>query len=113
MALTHRYARSAACAGRFAAMAHIDGVSQSTLWSRKPDPKDYPYNFDIYDAAEVEALCRHQEVLEVVAAAVPDDYPTLSDVRAMPEWMLLCETAEQALGILMRRGRWPEDREIE
>ena len=76
-------------------------------------PSRNPHNLDIYDAAEVEALVRYQEVLEAVTRAVPDDYPPLREVQTMPEWRLLRDTAEQTLGVLMRRGKFPEDREIE
>lgn len=76
-------------------------------------PARNPQNFDIYDTTEIEALCRYQEVLEAVRVALPDDHPTLSDVQAMPEWQLLGVAAEQALRVLMRRGKFPEDREIE
>lgn len=76
-------------------------------------PSENPHNFDVYDAAEVEAFCRFQEVLDAVAAAVPDDYPPLRDVLGLPEWTLLCDTARQSLSVLMRRGKFPEDREIE
>ena len=97
-----------------APIAHIpyEVINQwdDQMW--KP-PSENPHNFDIYDAAEVEALCRFQDVLEVVTAAVPDDYPTLRDVQAMPEWTLLRNTAQQSLGVLMRRGKFPEDHEIE
>jgi hypothetical protein len=76
-------------------------------------PSENPHNSDIYDTAEVDALCRYQEVLEAVTSAVPDDHPTLSDVQAMTEWKLLRDAAERTLGVLMRRGKFPEDREIE
>lgn len=76
-------------------------------------PSENPYNLDIYDADEVEALVRYHEVLEAVSDAVPDDHPALSKVQSMPEWRLLRDAAEQTLGILMRRGKFPEDREIE
>ena len=76
-------------------------------------PRQNPYNLDVYDRAEVEALARYQAVLETVTAAVPDNYPELSDVQAMPEWERLRVSAEETLGILMRRGKSPEDREID
>lgn len=76
-------------------------------------PSENPHNFDIYDTAEVEALCRYHEVLDVVGRTVPDDYPTLGDVQAMSDWQLLRDTADHTLGVLMRRGKFPEDREIE
>lgn len=76
-------------------------------------PRENPHNGDIYDEAEVEALCRYQEVLEATSRAVPDDYPALSKVQAMPDWSSLRENAEQALGVLMRRGKFSEDREID
>lgn len=76
-------------------------------------PSENPYRLDIYDAAEVEALVLYQEVLEAVARAVPDDYPGLTDVQAMPEWRLLRDTAQHTFGVLMRRGKFPEDREID
>lgn len=75
-------------------------------------PSENPYNGDIYDAAEVEALVWYQEVLDQVSRAIPDDYPPLIDVQATPEWQLLRDTAEHALGVLMKRGKFPEDREI-
>jgi hypothetical protein len=76
------------------------------------NPRENPYNGDIYDAAEVEALVRYQEFLEEVSRALPDDYPPLIDVQATPEWQLLRDTAEHALGVLMKRGKFAEDREI-
>jgi hypothetical protein len=76
-------------------------------------PSKNPHNGDLYDTDEVEALCRYHEVLEGVTRAVPNDHPTLSEVQAMPEWTLLRDTAGQTLAVLMRRGRFPEDREID
>lgn len=75
-------------------------------------PSENPYNGDIYDAAEVEALVRYQEILDQVSRAIPDDWPALIDVQATPEWQFLRDTAEHALGVLMKRGKFPEDREI-
>lgn len=76
------------------------------------DPASNTYNLDIYAAAEVDALCHFWETLAKVSDAVPDNYPALSDVQATPEWMLLRETAERALEVLMKRGKLPEDVEI-
>lgn len=98
---------------RDASIAHVpyEVINQwgDQVWTR---PGENPYNIDIYDAAEVETLNQYQEVLEAVTATVPDDFPTLSDVQAMPEWALLSDAAEHALNLLMRRGKFPEDREI-
>jgi hypothetical protein len=53
-----------------------------------------------------------QSAWDVVAAGVPDDYPSLSDVQAIPEWEMLRTTAEAALNVFMRRGKMPEDHEV-
>ncbi|WP_345267345.1 hypothetical protein [Nocardioides nanhaiensis] len=79
----------------------------------RTNPRENPYNTDIYDHAEVEALSSFQAVWDSVAAAVPENYPALAEVQAMPEWTLLRESAEDALGVLMRRGKFPEDSEID
>jgi hypothetical protein len=76
-------------------------------------PRENPHNNDVYDEAEVDALSRYQEVLDATSRAVPDDYPVLSEVQAMPEWASLRESAEQTLEVLMRRGKFSEDREID
>jgi hypothetical protein len=59
---------------RDAPIAHVpyEVINQwdDQVWT---PPSENPYNLDIYDAAEVEALCRYREVLEAVSRAVPDD----------------------------------------
>lgn len=64
-----------------------------------------------YSSAEVEEIRRFQVVWEATTKAVPDDYPTLAHVQAMPAWEELRQAAESALAVFARRGRLPEDHE--
>lgn len=64
-----------------------------------------------YSSAETEEIRRFQVVWEATTKAVPDDYPTLAHVQAMPAWEELRQAAESALAVFARRGRLPEDHE--
>ncbi|MBP2321034.1 hypothetical protein JOF56_001419 [Kibdelosporangium banguiense] len=78
-------------------------------------PKDPRHNFDfldVYDAAEVDAVCQFQVAWEAAADALSDDYPPLSEVQALPEWEQLRSAAEVALTVFMKRGMMPEDHEV-
>jgi hypothetical protein len=75
------------------------------------DPRSNPDISAVYDGREVEAMCQFQSAWDVVVAVVPDDYPPLSEVQALPEWEKLRTTAEAAVNVFMRRGKMPEDHE--
>jgi hypothetical protein len=67
---------------------------------------------EVYTAEEVKALKRFQLVWDKASEAVPDDYPSLQQVQAMPAWEELRREAESALGIFAGRGKLPEDHEV-
>lgn len=66
---------------------------------------------DVFSRDEITAITRFHEVLEAVTSAVPDDFPTLEAVQAMPAWDRLRGAAAATHFVLMRRGKMPEDRE--
>jgi hypothetical protein len=65
----------------------------------------------VYSTAEVAAI-REVNAAWEAAAALPDNFPSLELAQALPEWATLRRVAEAALGVFMRRGRMPEDREV-
>jgi hypothetical protein len=67
----------------------------------------------VFSAAELQEMQDFQLVWESTAAAVPDDYPHLSDVQALPAWDQLRQQAKRALRVFEVRGKLPEDREAE
>jgi hypothetical protein len=67
----------------------------------------------VYDSAEVEAIGQVHAAWEQAAAVLPREYPSLSDVQALPEWRRLRDVAASALTVFMRRGKMSEDREVE
>ena len=66
---------------------------------------------DVYTFDEIEAIKKFHVVWQETTRAVPDDYPSLRDVQAMPAWERLRCEAESATGFFARRGKLPEDRE--
>lgn len=66
----------------------------------------------VYTSREAEALRRFEGVWKATTDAVPDDYPSLRAVQALPAWQELQTAAASALDILEQRGRMPEDREV-
>jgi hypothetical protein len=75
------------------------------------DPRrqsDLPH---VYSPDEVVAIRDYQSVWDLTADALPDPYPSLADVQAMPEWETLRRAAEMASEVFARRGKFPEDRE--
>jgi hypothetical protein len=83
------------------------------LWedSFPVDPRRRLDLSEVYTSEEVEALQDYHEVWELAAAALPDTYPSLADVQAMPEWEKLRRAAELARDVFAKRGMLPEDRE--
>lgn len=75
------------------------------------DPRASVRNLELYTSDEVDSLRQYQAVWERVADPIPDDYPSLNRVQAMPEWALLREAAESSLRVFARRGNLSEDRE--
>lgn len=98
---------------RNAPIAHIpyEVIEQWVDWVRM-DPKQDPDLSDVYDRDEAEALGRFHTVWEAAVRAVPDNYPTLSEVQGLAEWKRLRDAAMLALAVFMRRGTMPEDHEV-
>jgi hypothetical protein len=65
----------------------------------------------VYSADEIAALRHFEKVLGSTCRAVPDDYPTLAEVQALPAWEELRQAAESAHNVFARRGKMPEDEE--
>jgi len=79
------------------------------VWKDPRQDSDLP---GIYTQEEFQALCDYQVVWEVATKAVPDDFPSLAQVQALPDWGKLRSTAESALAVFGRRGKMPEDNEV-
>jgi hypothetical protein len=94
-------------------IAHVpyEVINQWEDWVWK-DPRSDPDLPTVYAADEVEALRQYQSVWDVACRAVSDDFPSLDQVQALPEWEQLRQAAESALGVFARRGRMPEDHEL-
>jgi hypothetical protein len=86
-------------------------ISQWEDWVHK-DPREDRDLSDVYDEAEVEAMCQFHAAWEDAASAVPDKYPPLSEVQALPEWDRLRHEAGSALSVFMRRGKMSDDHEV-
>jgi hypothetical protein len=67
----------------------------------------------VYSPQEVDAMRRFHVVWQMASDALPDDYPSLNRVHAMPEWSALRDEARAASAIFHVRGPMPEDREVE
>jgi hypothetical protein len=83
------------------------------LWedSFPVDPRRRQDLSEVYTPEEVEALQDYHQVWELAAAALPDTFPSVAEVQAMPEWENLRRSAELASEVFARRGKLPEDRE--
>lgn len=66
----------------------------------------------VYSTDEVAAIREVDAACDAAADALPDNYPSLDLAQALPEWATLRRVAEAALGVFVRRGRMPEDREV-
>jgi hypothetical protein len=86
-------------------------INQWEDWVHK-DPREDRDLPDVYDGAEVEAMCQFHAAWDDAASAVPNNYPSLSEVQALPEWSRLRDTARSALSVFMRRGKMSEDHEV-
>ncbi len=62
---------------------------------------------------EIAALKEFDAVWQQVGARTSSTLPSIRRVQKLPEWVDLREAAATALDVLERRGRMPEDREIE
>ena len=72
----------------------------------------YASDREAYTPDEFAALESFADVWRSTADAVPDDWPTLAEAQAMPEWSQLRQGAVKALAVFMRRGKLPEDDEV-
>lgn len=66
----------------------------------------------VYSPDEIVALQEFEPTWRIAADALPDDYPPLSAVHAMPDWERLRQAASLTLEVFNRRGRLPEDYEV-
>ncbi len=66
----------------------------------------------VYTQREAEALRQFEAVWKATSDAVPDDYPSLQDVQALPEWRDLRRAAAASLAVLEERGRMSEHSEV-
>ena len=98
---------------RAAPIAHVP-YEVSNQWEDQlpqgPSSVDDSLDFDTAD--ELEALKKFHVVWHETTRAVPDDFPSLQDVQAMPAWERLRCEAESTLAVFTRRGKLPEDREV-
>ena len=62
----------------------------------------------VYSAEECEAIGRYGRSWEAVAAATPEEIPSLEEFIGTPEWRRLKQTAEEALSVFQRRGVFEE-----
>jgi hypothetical protein len=67
---------------------------------------------DVYSTDEVEAIRQFHALWDAAADAIPDGYPSLSEVQAMPQWEQLRLAAASARDIFARRGPMPEHQEV-
>lgn len=97
-----------------APIAHVpyEVINQWEDWVYT-DPREDPDLFDVYDTAEVAAMGQLHATWKDAVTAVPDDYPPLSEVQTLPEWGRLRDAAKSALSVFSRRGKMPEDHEVE
>ncbi len=85
-------------------------INQWEDWVRG-DPRIDEQLSDALSNDELDAMADYQSVWNVVADAVPDDYPSLADVQALPTWDQLRIAANVALIVFEIRGRMSEDAE--
>lgn len=76
------------------------------------DPRTDAKHLSVFSAEEVRAMCEFQGVFDAVVKAVPNDFPTISDVQALPAWNHLRIAASQAGEVFAVRGKMPEDDEV-
>lgn len=67
----------------------------------------------VYSSQELDAMKRFHVVWDRAADALPDDYPSMSDAQAIPEWSTLRDEARAATAVFNVRGRMSEEREVE
>lgn len=67
---------------------------------------------DVFSPDEVAALREVEPTWVAACRAMPDDYPTLPAVQALPAWQALRGAASSALAVFERRGRLSEDEEV-
>ena len=73
--------------------------------------RDLP-RFGVFSADEVAALRMVERAIDVAARAMPDGFPTLAEVQPLPAWAGLRDTADAALAVFGRRGRFSENQEV-
>jgi hypothetical protein len=76
------------------------------------DPRIDANLLAVYSPSEVKAIRHFHAVWVAAADALPNDYPTLAEVRELPEWEQLRRAAASTGMIFAERGTMPEDREV-
>jgi hypothetical protein len=66
----------------------------------------------IFSADEIAALREVEPTWVAACRAMPDDYPTLPAVQALPAWEALRDAASSALAVFEQRGGLSEDEEV-
>ncbi len=73
------------------------------------DPRTDTKHLSVFSVEEVRAMCEFQGVLDNVVKAVPNDFPTVSEVQGSPAWNHLRIAASKASKEFAARGKMPED----
>ncbi len=73
--------------------------------------RDLP-RMDVFSPDEIAALREVEPTWLAASRALPDDYPTLAAVQALPAWAALRNAASSALAVFERRGRLSEEEEV-
>jgi len=76
------------------------------------DPREDANVLAVFSPDEVVAIRQFHEVWRAAADAVPQNFPSLTEVQALPEWDHLKRAADSASEVFGRRGPMPEDREV-
>lgn len=89
-----------------------DVINQWEDWV-PADPRTVNTHLSVFSEAEVRALCDFQDVLDSVTAALPNNYPKVAEVQALPAWGRLRDAARTAGETFAVRGKMPEDDEVD
>lgn len=76
------------------------------------DPRSPDYGPPVFSEEEHEAILTYHLVWDDVAEKTPNPLPILEETLRLSARIELRDAALQTLGVFMRRGRLPEDREV-
>ena len=95
-----------------APIAHVPYEVINQWEDQLPNGPDAIVEPSVYTQEELDALARFHAVWNATAEAVPNNYPTLSEVQRLPAWERLRAEAESALTVFAHRGKLSEDHEV-